>query len=174
MTRVLTVSISDELYNKIFKGDETRKSEKVQTILWNGLGKELSLIQHLKRALALAENYKYLETNSAEIVSDFVDNKISTKELRATKKELEQQPEHIEITGEVQEIFNIFKEQHELDIDEDITDNEIINVIKNNIDDLNSVKVPKAELEECENNEETKLVVAGKKAEYLYRNYFAL
>ena len=131
MTRVLTVSISDELYNKIFKGDETRKSEKVQTILWNGLGKELSLIQHLKRALALAENYKYLETNSAEIVSDFVDNKISTKELRATKKELEQQPEHIEITGEVQEIFNMFKEQHELDIDEDITDNEIIDVIKN-------------------------------------------
>ena len=82
MTRVLTVSISDELYNKIFKGDETRKSEKVQTILWNGLGKELSLIQHLKRALALAENYKYLETTSAAIVSAFVDNKISTKELR--------------------------------------------------------------------------------------------
>ena len=165
MTRVLTVSISDELYNEIFKGDETRKSEKVQTILWNGLGKELSLVQHLKRALALAENYKYLETSPTEVVSDFADK---------TKKELEQQPEHTEITGDVQEIFNIFKEQYELDIDEGITDDEIIDVIKNNIDDLNSVKVPKAEIEECENNEEIKLVVAGKKAEYLYRNYFAL
>lgn len=171
MTRVLTVSISDELYDEIFKGDETKKSEKIQTILWNGLGKDLTPLQYLKRAIAIMEGTEQTHTTPIKEVKKEKpiqkEQKIEQNNIKSfwDNKELEPYIDEFQeyrepSKEEGKEILTLLKEiKQAQENNEEMKEIETENLLKKAIRTCKSKVLKETDVEQLSNNYKNACIV---------------